>query len=214
MRTRIYLVRHCEVENPRGLLYGHLDNFPLSTRGVAQAEALGRRLAGSGVARIAASPLERAQETAAIIARHIPGSEVVTTNDLVEAEFGRYLQGIPLKQIPWRRPLWWVHMLLPGVLPNDETVTAMAARVERSLRQILADFPGRGGICVSHGDPIQAFWLRHKRRPVWALHRLQCAKGGMLVLDYAGQRLDKVGYLPPAGAGSPGTAPRADPSHA
>ena len=53
------------------------------------------------------------------------------------------------------------------------------------------------GVCVSHGDPIQAFWIRHLGRRAWALHRLQCAKGGLLALDYEGRRLSRITYLPP-----------------
>lgn len=195
--TRLYLVRHCEVENPRGLLYGHLPNFPLSSRGIRQAQALGGKLANSGARRIYTSPLERAQQTAAIIHRQLPASEVVTTSNLVEAEFGRYLQGISLRQIPWRRPLWWLHMVWPGLLPNDETVSAMAARVDVPLQRHLTEFPGESCICVSHGDPIQAFWIRHRGRRRWALHRLQCAKGAMLCLDYRGTHLTAVRYIPP-----------------
>lgn len=195
--TRIALVRHCDVENPGQVIYGHLPNFGLSAKGVRQAEALGRYFAGRRVPRIYASPLERAQQTARIIAAHLEGTEIVTTEELVEAEFGRYLQGVPVKQIPVRRPLWWLHMLLPGLLPGDETVGQMAARLDRPIHRLLADFPGEGGIAISHGDPIQAFWIRHQKRHRWALHRLQCAKGGLLELDYRGTTLDRITYVPP-----------------
>jgi broad specificity phosphatase PhoE len=198
--TRVYLVRHCDVRNPRGVLYGHLDGFPLSEKGVRQAHALGRHLSSSGARQIHTSPLERAQQTAEIIASHIPGSTVTTTEDLVEARFGRYLQGVRPAHVPWRRPLWMVHMVWPGLLPNDETVDEMAARVERPIRRILATNPAEGGICVSHGDPIQAFWVRSEGRPAWALHRLQCAKGGRLELDYVDGRLKGTTYCPPPSA--------------
>jgi hypothetical protein len=35
-------------------------------------------------------------------------------------------------------------------------------------------------------------------RPRYALHRLQCAKGGLLELDYLGEALQRLAYLPPA----------------
>lgn len=145
-----------------------------------------------------ASPLLRAQQTAEIICSHIPGSTITTTEDLVEARFGYYLQGVKPRDVLWRRPLWLVHMLWPGLLPNDERVGAMAARVERPIRRILATTPDEGGVCVSHGDPIQAFWLRSESRPPWALHRLQCAKGGVLELDYSDGALERITYCPPA----------------
>lgn len=195
--TRVYLARHCDVRNPGGVLYGHLPDFPLSEKGIRQAHALGSTLSNTSARQIFTSPLERARQTAEIIAGHIPGSSITVTDDLVEARFGHYLQGIRPKHVPWRRPLWIIHMLWPGLLPNDERVEEMAARVERPIRQILATAPAEGGICVSHGDPIQAFWVRSEGRPAWALHRLQCAKGGMLELDYVDGQLRETTYRPP-----------------
>ncbi|GAC1344897.1 MAG: hypothetical protein NVSMB29_18820 [Candidatus Dormibacteria bacterium] len=201
--TRLYLVRHCDVRNPGRVLYGHLPDFPLSELGVRQAHALGASLAGSGARTIFTSPLERARQTAEIIASHLDSPTIAETEDLVEAEFGRYLQGVGYRDILWRRPLWYIHMLWPGLLPNDETVAAMAARVQRPLQELLDRHPGEGGICVSHGDPIQAFWVSADRRRAYALHRLQCAKGGRLELDYLGGTLVGKRYVAPSEADLP-----------
>lgn len=214
--TRVYLVRHCDVENPGRVLYGHLEGFRLSERGVRQAHALGERLASTPVRQIYSSPLERAQQTARIIASHLDNVPVTTTPELVEARFGHYLQGVRANlNIIWRRPLWVVHMLWPGVLPGDESVAEMAGRVRAPLLRLVRDHPGQGGICVTHGDPIQAFWVESEHRRAYALHRLQCAKGGMLELDYEGERLLGRRYLPPEETGvSSGGSAAADASHA
>jgi broad specificity phosphatase PhoE len=196
--TRLYLVRHCDVRNPDGVLYGHLPDFALSEKGIRQAHALGRYFAKTSVRQIYSSPLERARQTAEIIASYLDSVPITYTDDLVETRFGLYLQGIPPKHVPWRRPLWFVHMVWPGLLRNDESVAGLAARLRRPLMRLLADHPGDGGICVSHGDPIQGFWVKAQGRPFYALHRLQCAKGGMLELDYEGQHLEKLAYLSPA----------------
>ncbi len=196
--TRLHLVRHCDVRNPNGVLYGHLPDFPLSEKGVIQAHALGRYFAGTHVRQIYSSPLERARQTSEIIASYLDAVPITYTDDLIETRFGLYLQGIPPKQVPWRRPLWLIHMVWPGLLRNDETVAGLAARVRRPLMQLLAEHPGDGGICVSHGDPIQGFWVNSEGRPRYALHRLQCAKGGLLELDYEGEALRKLTYLSPA----------------
>ena len=214
--TRVYLVRHCDVENPGRVLYGHLEGFRLSERGVRQAHALGERLASTPVRQIYCSPLERAQQTARIIASHLDNVPVTTTPELVEAAFGRHLQGVRANAgIIWRRPLWLVHMLWPGILPNDETVAEMARRVRAPLLRLVRDHPGQGGVCVSHGDPIQALWVESEGRRPWALHRLQCAKGGMLELDYEGERLVGKTYRPPEETGvSAGGSTAADATHA
>jgi broad specificity phosphatase PhoE len=212
--ARLYLVRHCDVANPGGVLYGHLPGFPLSERGVQQAHSLGRFFQDKAVRRIYTSPLERARQTAEVIASHLDHVPVITCDDLVEARFGRYIQGVRPRQVPLRRPLWFVHMAWPGVLPMDESVAAMAARVRRPLHQLREDFPDASGICVSHGDPIQAFWVASDGRPPYALHRLQCAKGGLLELDYEGTRLVAITYRAPGTIGVPVAAPFPDPSHA
>ncbi|MFI5284965.1 MAG: histidine phosphatase family protein [Candidatus Dormibacteria bacterium] len=196
--TRLHLVRHCDVRNPDGVLYGHLPDFPLSEKGVKQAHALGRFFARTKAREIYSSPLERARQTSEIIASYLNPVSITYTDDLIETRFGLYLQGVPPKQVPWRRPLWLIHMMWPGLLGNDESVEELAARVRRPLMRLLADHPGEGGICVSHGDPIQGFWVTAEHRPKYALHRLQCAKGGLLELDYEGEELRHLAYLPPA----------------
>jgi broad specificity phosphatase PhoE len=196
--TRLHLVRHCDVRNPNGVLYGHLPDFPLSEKGVKQAHALGRYFARTGAREIYSSPLERARQTAEIIASYLDSVAITYTDDLIETRFGLYLQGVPPKQVPWRRPLWLIHMVWPGLLSNDETVAELAARIRRPLMRLIADHPGEGGICVSHGDPIQGFWVASEGRPRYALHRLQCAKGGLLELDYEGEALRHLTYLSPA----------------
>jgi broad specificity phosphatase PhoE len=197
------------VANPHGVLYGYLPGFGLSAKGLSQAESLGQRLGGQPVRVIRTSPLERARQTTSIIARHLDNPEVVVDDDLVEARFGLYLQGIRYAEVPWRRPLWWVHMVYPGLLRRDERVGAMAGRVERSLERLLESVGDGTGVCVSHGDPIQAFWITYLHRHPWALHHLQCAKGGLLALDYESGKLVKVTYVPPQVAAAP---PAADPS--
>jgi broad specificity phosphatase PhoE len=100
-------------------------------------------------------------------------------------------------------------MVYPGLLRRDERVGAMAGRVERSLERLLESVGDGTGVCVSHGDPIQAFWITYLHRHPWALHHLQCAKGGLLALDYESGKLVKVTYVPPQVAAAP---PAADPS--
>ena len=55
--TRVYLLRHADVENPRRVLYSHLPGFPLSERGRAQEVEVGKRLRDRGIGRSLHSPL-------------------------------------------------------------------------------------------------------------------------------------------------------------
>src|ERR1700730_11666744 len=100
-------MRHADVENPRRVLYGHLPGFNLSALGGGRAAPGGQSLRDRGIKRIVHSPLERALETAEIINAQLPAPVPLEVEPaLIEAEFSRYLQGIPFWQIPVRRPKW------------------------------------------------------------------------------------------------------------
>jgi broad specificity phosphatase PhoE len=66
--TVVLGIRHGEVENPQGLVYGRLPGFGLSAAGTEAARHLGAALAGAAVAAVYASPLDRARATAAELA--------------------------------------------------------------------------------------------------------------------------------------------------
>src|SRR5215831_18928530 len=164
--TRVYLVRHADVENPKKVLYGHLPGFPLSERGRAQAVEVGKRLGDRGIGRILHSPLERAVETAHLIAEQLPEPvTLIPEPALLEAEFGRYLQGVPYWQIPIRRRLWLVHKARRGLLPGDETIDQMGGRVVDVVRRVAEQHPDDASVLVSHADPLQAAWLLMDGRP-------------------------------------------------
>jgi broad specificity phosphatase PhoE len=199
--TRLYLIRHADVENPKRLLYGHLDGFPLSARGRDQAAALGQRLRDRGIGRIFHSPLERAVETATIINRQLPAPvPLIPDPELREADFSRYLQGVPFWQIPVRRPLWFVHKARRGLVPGDEPTERLGGRVLGVARRLARERPGEPAALVSHADPLQAAWVLMDGRPrnEREIYRKQVDRAGMLVvdLDDSGKPL-AVNYEPP-----------------
>jgi len=191
------------------VLYGHLEGFELSALGRAQAAALGDRLQGAGLTRIVHSPLARAAETATIIASRLnPTPELEADPDLREADFSRYLQGVPFWQIPVRRPLWAVHKVKRGLLPGDETVEAMGDRVLRVVRRLARDHPGETMAVVSHADPLNAAWIVLDRRPhnEREMHRKGVGKAGMLQLDVEGETPAAWEYIPPPHVEKPAVA--------
>lgn len=198
--TRVYLIRHADVENPRRLLYGHLDGFQLSALGRAQALALGDSLRDKNVRRIVHSPLARAVETAGIInSRLDPPATLEADPALREAEFSRYLQGLPYWQIPVRRPLWFVHKTKRGLVPGDESVEQMGDRILGVVRRIVREHPGEAMAVVSHADPLQAAWIVLDGRPhnEREMYRKSIDKAGMLVLDLEGEKPVSWEYVPP-----------------
>jgi broad specificity phosphatase PhoE len=185
--TRIFLCRHAVPDNPRRVFYGHLPGFGLGELGRRQALGLGTFLAGLPVRRIYASPLERAVETATLAASRLPEApEIEIRADLLEAEWGKRIQGIPQSQVLLRRPQFLMHVVRPGALAGDETVAAMAARIGRVVREAVEAVPGEVAVLVSHADPVKAFWNQHLGRADWRFHFLELPKGGFLELEYNG----------------------------
>jgi broad specificity phosphatase PhoE len=198
--TRVYLIRHADVENPKRLLYGHLDGFPLSARGREQATALGGRLSNSGLGRIVHSPLARAEETARLICQQLPKPvPLLPEPELREAEFSRYLQGLPYWQIPVRRPLWFVHKARRGLVPGDESTDLMGGRILEVARRLVRERPGEPAALVSHADPLQAAWVLLDGRPhnEREIYRKQIDRAGVLVIDFDEEGALAVNYEPP-----------------
>jgi broad specificity phosphatase PhoE len=198
--TRIYLIRHADVENPHRLLYGHLDGFNLSELGRSQAAAVGESLRGAGLKRVVHSPLARAAETARIINEKLPEPAVLEVDPaLREAEFSRYLQGLPYWQIPLRRPLWFVHKARRGIVPGDESVEALGGRILDVIRRIAREHPGETAAAVSHADPINAAWILLDGRPhnEREMYRKAADKAGMLRIDFEGETPVAWEYIPP-----------------
>lgn len=83
--TVVHLMRHGEVANPDGILYGRLPGYHLSELGRQMADRVAEHLSARDVTYVAASPLERAQETATPIAK-AHGLALATDARLIEAD--------------------------------------------------------------------------------------------------------------------------------
>src|SRR5450759_4408827 len=82
-RSIVHLVRHGEVANPRGVLYGRIPGFHLSEDGRLMAKAVADYLAGRDVVLLKSSPLDRALETAAPLSA-LFGLDVMVDERLIE----------------------------------------------------------------------------------------------------------------------------------
>ncbi len=207
--TRLYLIRHADVENPNKVLYGHLDGFQLSALGRAQAAALGDRLRTEDLSRIVSSPLARAVETARLINERLARPAVLETDpELREAEFSRYLQGLPYWQVPLRRPLWFVHKARRGLVPGDESVDKLGGRILEVIRRLAREHPGETMAVVSHADPINAAWILLDGRPhnEREMYRKSVDKAGMLRIEMDGETPVSWEYEPPPVVAKPASA--------
>jgi broad specificity phosphatase PhoE len=194
--TVVHLLRHGEVHNPGGVLYGRLPGYHLSATGQQMAAAAADFFADRPVVALFASPLERAQETARPVAERL-GVEVITDDRLIES--ANVLEGksvtlarLALNPVNWRY-LWNPFQPSWGE-PFSQVVSRMSAVIERAREAGL----GREAVCVSHQLPIWVSRLAAERKRLWHNpNRRQCALGSVTSLTFTGERLSGVSYTVP-----------------
>ena len=152
-RTTVHLVRHGEVYNPKKILYGRMPGYHLSSRGNSMAVATSKFFRGRDVTYLAASPLERAQETARPIAE-VTGCEVQTREDILEA--GNTFEGLRTKG--WRsqliNPVRWRHMTNPLEPSWGEPYQEIFQRMWGAVEDARDTAEGHEAVLVSHQLPI------------------------------------------------------------
>jgi probable phosphoglycerate mutase len=191
--TVLHLVRHGQVDNPQKIVYGRQRGWRLSDRGRAEAEAVARHLAGRPIARVYTSPLERAVQTATVIAGTC-GGEVEPRDDLVEALLCAPWEGLPWREVKRERaPEWARYLFRPHeVREVAEDLAALAARMETALRAIAAAHPEQQVVAVSHGDPLKAGVLALTGGDLRELHRSPIPTGGLVSVEVDGPGLARV----------------------
>ena len=149
-------VRHGTTPTTGSVLPGRARGLHLADEGRAQAEALAERLGVlHRIAAVYASPLERARETAAPIARKL-GLEVVADKGLLECDFGQWT-GLDLKKL-MKKPEWVTVQRYPSGFrfPGGESFNEMQTRITGTATRLAAVHRGRAVVLVSHADPIKA----------------------------------------------------------
>lgn len=192
MSTTLHLVRHGEVENPKGVIYGRLPGYNLSERGQRQAEQAAERLEDADLAAVWSSPLERAQETAqAIAAPH--GIDVVTEDRLIESE--TTLEGLSRDMLHFlRSPKQWWHFRNPLKPSWGESFANIRARMLDAIKDATSEAGDREIVLVSHQTPVLVarLTLTRKRMPPW-LGLTPCETGSITTLE-----LEEDGTVPAA----------------
>ncbi len=197
-QTRVHVMRHGEVHNPEGILYGRLPGYQLSERGRAQAQAVADALAGNDIVAVIASPLQRAQETAAPIAG-THGLIIGTDDELIEsANFFEGKRMSPGDGV-WKNPRVWWQVRNPLTPSWGEPYKEVAARMTAAVHRARAKAEGHEVVCVSHQLPVET--LRRSMQGSRLPHdprRRQCNLASLTTLTYDGDRLVDVSYREPA----------------
>lgn len=158
-KTVVHVLRHGEVHNPAGVLYGRLPGYRLSDTGMEMARRVGQWLAGElneprrDITYVAASPLLRAQQTAAPTA-HAFGLSIACEPRAIEA--GSRFEGMTfgVGDGSMFHPSHW-HLLRNPFRPSwGEPYRQIVARMSPAIHDAAATAAGHEALLVSHQLPI------------------------------------------------------------
>ncbi len=199
MKTTVHLIRHGEVHNPTGILYGRRPGFVLSALGMRMAERIGESLGDRDITHVRVSPLERAQQTAQPLADRL-GLETVTDARVIEStnkfEGERFGAGDGVL----KQPQNWRYLWNPLKPSWGEPYKELVARMRGAIEDARLAAEGHEAVVVSHQLPIWITRLSAEGRSF--LHdprKRQCTLCSVTSLTFDGESLTTVAYSEPAG---------------
>jgi broad specificity phosphatase PhoE len=200
METIVHLLRHGEVHNPEGILYGRRDGFHLSDLGTRMARRVAETIGDRDIVHLVSSPLERARETIAPLAA-ARGLEPVIDKRVIES--ANKFEGISFRDGGMtfvKRPSLLRHMYNPVKPSWGEPYDDIAARMMAAVHDARDAARGHEAVVVSHQLPIWTTRLFAERKSY--LHhpkKRQCTLCSLTSLHFDDDRLVRVTYSEPAG---------------
>ncbi len=149
----IHLIRHGEVHNPQGILYGRLPRFALSDQGRRQADAAGRHLRHRPLRALFSSPMLRARQTAEAIHRYHLHLNVRITG-LINEVCTSY-EGCPGNEVDARDG-----DIYTGAGDDFEQPADLVTRTRKFIARERRRHAGEEVAAVTHGDVVtfMALW--------------------------------------------------------
>ena len=202
VRTTVHLLRHGEVHNPTGVLYGRLPGFHLSDDGLQMAHDAAAALKDRDITEVVSSPLQRAQETAAPIAAMVAAPVTVderlieSTNHFEGTQFG-------VGDGALKKPANWPYLWNPFTPSWGEAYIEVARRMLHAVEEARERNLGHEVVCVSHQLPIWTVRRYVEGRKLWHRpDRRQCGLASLTSLTWEDETLLHVTYSEPAGEAS------------
>lgn len=204
--TTVHLMRHGEVHNPDGVLYGRIPGYHLSELGHTMAQRVATFFAEGDhdIARVIASPLQRAQETATPIAGALE-LELGTDERVIEAS--NYFEGktFGVGDGSLRRPQHWPRLINPWRPSWGEPYVEQAARMRAAIEDARRSVEGREVVLVSHQLPIWITRLSYEnRRFLHDPRKRECSLASVTSLRFDGDRFVGLHYQEPVADLLPG----------
>jgi broad specificity phosphatase PhoE len=188
--TVFHLLRHGDHGLVGRILPGRMPGVPLSEKGRAEIALVASRLEGEAIEAIYASPLERTQETALIVAQRLK-LPLATRDDIIELDYGEWT-GWSFDAVR-ADPRWQLWREQRGIarLPGGESMREVQNRVVNALLAIGALHEKGSVLLVSHGDVIRAALLFALGMPLDFYSRIEIAVASLstIRIDPAGIRV-------------------------
>lgn len=191
----VILVRHGRsTANTSGVLAGRTEGVALDEKGRAQSADLVARLgdAGSRLAAIVRSPLQRCAETVAPLAAAFPDIDQVTSPEIAEVDYGRW-SGRKLSELV-AEPLWKTVQRQPShaVFPGGEGLADVSRRATSAIRALDREYGGDSGdrlwLACSHGDVIKSVVADALGMHLDAFQRIVVDPASITVIRYSHDR--------------------------
>lgn len=197
-RTIVHLLRHGEVFNPSGVLYGRLPDFHLSELGQEMAQRVADATKNRDITHVVASPLDRAQETAQpVAAAH--SLEIRTDPNLIEA--ANVFEGLKVGGGDGiiKSPQMWRYLWNPLRPSWGEPYVDIAARMRIAISAAKEEAAGHEALLVSHQLPVWVARLDAEERNFpHDPRKRQCALASVTSLTYDDDELTAIVYTEPA----------------
>jgi broad specificity phosphatase PhoE len=193
------MVRHGEVDNPNGVLYGRLPNFALTALGRQMAEASATELASSkaNITRLFSSPLLRTLQSARPISEAINLS-VSTENQIIEPTNIFEGKKVGLATVS-ANPAYLLKLYNPFQPSWGEPYKQIVSRMTEALRRAWDQTPSGEIVMVSHQLPIWSLHLAASGKPLWHDPRSRrCDLSSITSFEFRNNKLVEVDYRDPA----------------
>lgn len=195
-QTRIYLVRHGQVEGFESKRYNGQGDVPLTGQGRAQFEMLRMRLEKKEIAAVYGSDLGRCVDGAKILAAPFM-LEPVFKSELRELHIGEW-EGHTWHELQSRYPDQWQARLQDIVhyrVPGGESLFDMSRRVRPVIKEIVAAHKDQEIILVAHGGVNRVILLDAIGAPLDRLFHIEQDYGCLNIIDYYGDGISVVKLL-------------------
>jgi broad specificity phosphatase PhoE len=198
-RTIVHLMRHGEVHNPEGVLYGRLPEYFLSDLGHQMAEAAADFLSKNEIIHLVASPLERAQQTAEPLSKLLE-VDITTDERVIEAENMFEGRTFGVGDGALKRPANWWKLRNPFRPSWGEPYKEIAERMRAAIADAREAARGHEAVIVSHQLPV---WIARRsfeqKTFVHDPRKRQCALASITSLTFDDDHFDGFTYSEPAG---------------